>query len=77
MVLLHGSACPHTAGHAIETIKTLNFEVMEHPPYSPETTTKGNGACVVYLSAQNFFFSGRKEDGAMMDQVHRSASGLC
>jgi hypothetical protein len=25
------SACPHTAAHTVETLKKLNFEVLEHP----------------------------------------------
>ena len=33
-VLLHDSACPHTAAHTFETNKKLNFEVLEHPLYS-------------------------------------------
>jgi hypothetical protein len=56
-VLLHDSAYLHTVVHAVETLKKLNLEVLEHPPYRPEPTTEGNDACVVYLSAQNFFFS--------------------
>ena len=30
-VLLHDDACPHTAAHTVETLKKLNFEVLEHP----------------------------------------------
>jgi hypothetical protein len=30
-VLLHDNACPHTATHTVETLKKLNFEVLEHP----------------------------------------------
>jgi hypothetical protein len=33
-VLLHDIAPPHTAAHSVETFKKLNFEVLEHPPYS-------------------------------------------
>jgi histone-lysine N-methyltransferase SETMAR len=32
---LHDNACPHTAAHTVDSLKKLNFEVLEHPPYSP------------------------------------------
>jgi hypothetical protein len=32
------SACPHTAAHTVETLKKLNFEVLEHPLYSLDLT---------------------------------------
>jgi hypothetical protein len=35
-VLLHDIARPHTATHSVETLKKLNFEVLEHPSYSPD-----------------------------------------
>lgn len=28
--------CPHIAAHTVETFKKINFEVLEHPPYSPD-----------------------------------------
>ena len=28
--------CPHIVAHTVERIKKLNFEVMEHLPYSPD-----------------------------------------
>jgi len=31
VVLLHDNACPLTATHTVETLKKLNFEVLEHP----------------------------------------------
>jgi hypothetical protein len=33
--LLHDDVRPHTANHTVETVNELRFEVMEHPPYSP------------------------------------------
>ena len=36
VVLLHGDACPHTAAHTTEILRKLKFEVMAHPPYSPD-----------------------------------------
>jgi histone-lysine N-methyltransferase SETMAR len=35
VALLHDNARPHTAAHTVETLHHLNFEVLEHPPYSP------------------------------------------
>jgi hypothetical protein len=32
------SACPHTAAHTVETLKTLNLEVLEHPLYILDLT---------------------------------------
>jgi histone-lysine N-methyltransferase SETMAR len=40
VALLHDSAHPHTAAHTVahtvETLCHLNFEVLEHPLYSPD-----------------------------------------
>ena len=35
-VLLHENARPHTAAHTAEMLRKLKFEVMAHPPYSPD-----------------------------------------
>jgi histone-lysine N-methyltransferase SETMAR len=35
-VLLPDNAHSHTAAHTVVTLKKLNFEVLEHPPYSPD-----------------------------------------
>jgi hypothetical protein len=35
--LLHeGNARPHTAAHTVDTLRALKFEVLKHPPYSPD-----------------------------------------
>jgi len=36
VLLLHNNSCPHTAHLTINTIRQLNWEVLEHPAYSPE-----------------------------------------
>ena len=33
---LHDSARPHTARVTIDALETLKFEVLSHPPYSPD-----------------------------------------
>ena len=35
IVLLHDNTCPYTAAHTVETLQKLKFEVLAHPPYSP------------------------------------------
>ena len=35
-MLLHDNVRPHTAAHTAETLRKLKFEVMAHPPYSPD-----------------------------------------
>ena len=36
VLLLHDNARPHTATHAVDTLRALKFEVLKHPPYSPD-----------------------------------------
>ena len=36
VVLLHDNTRPHTAAHIAETLRNLKFQVMTHPPYSPD-----------------------------------------
>ncbi|PNF35959.1 hypothetical protein B7P43_G03521 [Cryptotermes secundus] len=36
VLLLHDSARPRMAGQTVETINHLDFEVLEHPAYSPD-----------------------------------------
>ena len=35
-MLLHNNARPHTAAHTAETLRKLKFEVIAHPPCSPD-----------------------------------------
>jgi transposase len=36
ILLLHDNARPHTARATIDALETLKFEVLPHPPYSPD-----------------------------------------
>jgi len=36
VLLLHDNARPHTAAHTVDTLRDLKFEVLKHPPYSPD-----------------------------------------
>ena len=36
VALLHDNGRPHTAAHTVETLRQLNFEVLEHPLSSPD-----------------------------------------
>ena len=36
ILLLHDNARPHTARATIDALETLKYEVLSHPPYSPD-----------------------------------------
>jgi len=36
VLLLHDNARPHTAANTVDTLRALKFEVLKHPPYSPD-----------------------------------------
>jgi transposase len=36
ILLLHDNARQHTARATIDALETLKFEVLSHPPYSPD-----------------------------------------
>jgi hypothetical protein len=36
VLLLHDNACPHMAAHTVDVLCALKFEVLKHPPYSPD-----------------------------------------
>ena len=38
ILLLHDNARQHTARGTIDAVETLKFEVLSHPPYSPDLT---------------------------------------
>ena len=36
VVILHDKARPHTAARTNDLIKLFNWEIFDHPPYSPD-----------------------------------------
>jgi histone-lysine N-methyltransferase SETMAR len=36
VLLSHDNARPHMAAHTVDTLRDLKFEVLKHPPYSPD-----------------------------------------
>ena len=36
VLLLHDNARPHTGAYTVDTLRALKFEVLKHPPYSPD-----------------------------------------
>jgi hypothetical protein len=36
VLLLHNNSRHHTAVHTVDTLRALKFEVLKHPPYSPD-----------------------------------------
>jgi transposase len=36
VLLIHDNARPHAAADTVDTLHALKFEVLEHPPYSPD-----------------------------------------
>jgi len=36
VLLLHDNTRQHTAAHSVDTLHALKFEVLKHPPYSPD-----------------------------------------
>ncbi|KAJ4448030.1 hypothetical protein ANN_10042 [Periplaneta americana] len=39
--MLHDNALPHTARHTMDITRDLRWEVLEHPPYSPDLSLCG------------------------------------
>ena len=58
ILLLHDNARPHTARATINALETLKFEVLSHPPYSPDFVTK------------RFSFLSSPQEGSQGDSFH-------
>jgi hypothetical protein len=89
MLLLHDNMRPHTANMTNEMLRNFKWEVLEHPPYSPDLAPSDFllfGPLKHHLSAEHFpdgeaverevtaWFSGACET---MGQVPQCIGRLC
>jgi histone-lysine N-methyltransferase SETMAR len=57
VLLLHDNGRLHTAAHTVDTLRTLKFEVLKHPPYVPDLAPSDFhlfGPMKEHLRGQNF-----------------------
>jgi hypothetical protein len=57
IILLHENACPHWANLMKATLATMGWEIMNHPPHSPDLALSDFhlfGAMKVQLQGQIF-----------------------
>ena len=67
-VFLHENAWPHTVAHTAETVQKLKFEIITHPPYSPDLASSDYhlfGTLKEVLSGRRF-----TSDQEMKEAVH-------
>jgi histone-lysine N-methyltransferase SETMAR len=68
VVLLHDNAWPHTAAHTKALLQQFNWEIFEHPPYSPDLAPSNYQLFTnmkVWLANQRF-----KANEELMDGVN-------
>jgi len=66
VVLLHGNAWPHTAARTNALIKLFNWEIFDHPPYSPDLAPSNYHLFTkmkVWLATQHFHTNEELMDG--------------
>jgi histone-lysine N-methyltransferase SETMAR len=57
IILPHSNGHPHVANLTKATLKTMGWEIMKHPPYSPDFTLSDRhffGPMKVHLGGQKF-----------------------
>jgi transposase len=67
VLLLHDNTRPHTAAHTVDKLRALKFEVLKHPPYSPDLVPSDFhlfGHMKEHLRGQNF-----TDDNEVMEAV--------
>jgi histone-lysine N-methyltransferase SETMAR len=50
IVLLLDNACPHTCAHTRALLEHFNWELFDHPPYSPDLAPSD---CVLFTHLKN------------------------
>ena len=66
VVLLHDNARPHTAARTNALIKRFNWEIFDHPPYSPDLAPSDYhlfSKMKVWLATQRFHSNEELMDG--------------
>jgi len=66
VILLHDNAQPHTAAHTNALIKLFNWEIFNHPPYSPDLAPSDYHLFTkmkVWLATQHFHTNEELMDG--------------
>jgi len=66
IVLLHDNARPHTAAHTYALITLFNWEIFDHPPYSPDLAPSDYhlfSKMKVWLATQRFHTNEELMDG--------------
>jgi len=74
VLLLHDNARPHTAAHTVDTLHALKFEVLKHPPYSPDLAPLDFhlfGPMKEHLQGQKC-----ADDNEVMEAVQRSLKAM-
>jgi transposase len=76
VVLLHDNARPHTAARTNALIKLFNWEIFDHPPYSPDLAPSDYHLFTkmkVWLATQRFHNNEELMDGVNI-WLHDSAA---
>jgi histone-lysine N-methyltransferase SETMAR len=66
VVFLHGNAHPHTAAHPRTLLEHFNWELFDHPPYSPELVPSDCHLCTYlknWLGSQCFSNNEELQEG--------------
>jgi histone-lysine N-methyltransferase SETMAR len=73
VLLHHNNVHPHTAAHTMDKVRALKFEVLKHPPYSPDLAPSDFhlfGPMKEHLQGQKF-----ADDNEVMEAVQRWLKG--
>jgi histone-lysine N-methyltransferase SETMAR len=68
VVLLHDNAKPHTSNRMRELLRCYNWEVLDHPPYSPDLASSDFhlfGPLQKHLGGRRFATDGEVQQAVM------------